>query len=130
MHGKENPVPSVYSVVKIVLMRPVSWDAVRRFVQLSKIDALAGLGRVANSVSLKRWRPNAPSCLKARVFRGSVSLLTDFFQSAVKSCFRHPHFLPSFAVENVKHKGFVALRKQFQRFFKHILRQSNAAVAD
>ena len=41
---------SVHSVVKIVLMRPVSWDAVRRFVQLSKIDALAGSGTHAPSL--------------------------------------------------------------------------------
>ena len=53
---------------EIGFLRPVSWDAVRRFVQLSKIKApcgatLAGLAWdvAANSVPLERWRPHVPS---------------------------------------------------------------------
>ena len=42
-------------------MRPVSWDAFRRFVQLSKINAPKGLGRAENSVSLWRSPQHAPS---------------------------------------------------------------------
>ena len=56
------------SMMRRRVSRPVSWDAVRRFVQLSKIKApcgatLAGLAWdvAANSVPLERWRPHVPS---------------------------------------------------------------------
>ncbi len=106
-------------------------------IQLSKIKAppeaalrpRRGLGRAANSVPLSAGGHMSPHVLKRGVLAGQSHCRLNFFQSAVKSCLRHPQFRPSLAVENVTRKGSVTLRKPAQDRFDHIGRRVRATVA-
>ena len=46
---------------EIGFLRPVSWDAFRRFVRLSKINHPEGFGTGRQLGSPRRWRPHVPS---------------------------------------------------------------------
>ena len=61
--------------VRFKIVRPVSWSAVRRFIQLSKIEAPKGLGRAPDSVTLSARSNMSPHLQRAKTSFTPISRL-------------------------------------------------------
>ena len=75
---------------EIGFLRLLSWDAFRRFVQLSKIEAPKGLGRAANSVPLGAGGHTSPHLQRAKTRFWAMHFLSVTIPTSISSfVYRH-----------------------------------------